>query len=488
MRRSQLKKLRVALALFFFTALTLLFLDFTGTVHAYLGWCAKVQLVPAILATQTVIFASIIFLTLLLGRVYCSTICPLGVFQDVVSRLAKKTRFSYNPPRKVWIILRYVLILIFILPLFLGKGGLVNVIDPYSMFGRMVSLILGPVYKYGNNLLAYFAERFDSYAFYSVDIWIKGSAALVLAIVSFVVVVTFALKSGRKYCNRVCPVGAFLGLLSKYSMFKVRIDNEKCKGCGICAKNCKASCIDAVNKRIDYSECVSCFNCIKSCPKGAMRYALHKSPDKLSDEGQTRRNFISKTALLASGFVTCAIANEFDGGLARLEDKKAPQRSKPVVPAGADSWKNFHDRCIGCQLCVTVCSNQVLRTDKTKPHMSFERGYCRPECVQCSGVCPTGAIRSVTRAEKSSIQIGTAIWKSNLCIVNTRSDNCDLCSRKCPTGAISRIPKNADDPNSLKIPMIDPNRCTGCGACEHLCPARPHSAIYVEGVETHRRI
>ncbi|MDR2581018.1 MAG: 4Fe-4S binding protein [Fibromonadaceae bacterium] len=486
-----LRKTRIALALFFFTALTLLFLDFTGTVHAYLGWCARIQLVPAILAMQALIFLSIIFLTLLLGRIYCSTVCPLGVFQDIVSRLAslrKKARFSYKPPRKAWIVLRYVLIAVFILPLFLGKGGLINLIDPYSMFGRMVSQILSPVYKYGNNLLAHFAERFDSYAFYSVDIWLRGSTAFILAIISSVVVISFAYKSGRGYCNKVCPVGALLGLLSKYSLIKLRIDQEKCKSCGICAKNCKASCIDVVNKKIDYSQCVSCFNCIDNCPKKAMKYSLQKTSNKLSEEGQTRRSLITKTALLASSFATGAIANEFDGGLARLEDKKAPQRAKPVVPAGAGSWKNFHDRCTGCQLCVTVCSNQVLRSNKTKPYMSFERGYCRPECVKCSEVCPTGAISPVTRAEKSAIQIGYAVWLQELCVVNTKGDNCDLCSRKCPTAAITRIPQNADDPNSPKVPMIDINRCIGCGACEYLCPARPLSAIYVEGVKVHREV
>ncbi|MCL2102369.1 MAG: 4Fe-4S binding protein, partial [Fibromonadales bacterium] len=394
-----LKKIRVILALFFFIAVAALFLDFTGTVHAYLGWCARVQLVPALLATQLAIVLGIIFLTLILGRVYCSAICPLGVFQDIISRLRlKKNRFSYRPPRKALVVLRYVLIAVFILPLLFGKGGLVNLLDPYSMFGRMVSQIFGPVYKYGNNLLAYFAERADSYAFYTTDIWLRGSTMLVLAILTFVAVVSFAYKSGRGYCNSICPVGAFLGLISKYySLLKPRIDKEKCKHCGICAKNCKAGCIDPSTLEIDGFRCVACFNCIESCPSGSIKYTSPKLPDKLSAEGQTRRGIMVGTALLASSFATRAAANEFDGGLARLEDKKAPQqRTKPIVPAGAISWKNFHDRCTGCSLCVSVCPNQVLSPLKTKPIMFFERGYCRPECVKCSEVCPTGAISPIT--------------------------------------------------------------------------------------------
>jgi formate hydrogenlyase subunit 6/NADH:ubiquinone oxidoreductase subunit I len=123
-----------------------------------------------------------------------------------------------------------------------------------------------------------------------------------------------------------------------------------------------------------------------------------------------------------------------------------------------------------------------------QPAMSFERGYCRPECVKCSEVCPTGAIRRITTAEKSSIQVGIAKWSKDLCIFNTDKAACDLCARKCPTGAVTMIPKNAGEENSPKIPMIDTNRCIGCGACEQLCPSRPYSAIIVDGVDSHRTI
>jgi ferredoxin len=498
-------------------AVTLLFLDYTGTVHRYLIWCAKMQFFPAVLAVNIAVVAGLVLMTLVLGRVYCSAVCPLGIFQDKVSRIAgigKKNRFSYRQPRKPLVITRYAILALFALSVILGLGVAAILLEPYSAYGRMVSQIAGPLYKYGNNILANFAERADSYAFYTVDVWITGAGALAAALLTLAVTAAFAWKSGRGYCNAVCPVGTFLGFLSKFSLVKLRINNEKCVGCSVCAKNCKAGCIDPAAKTIDYTRCVTCFNCIDRCPKKAIAYmagggmktssgavkmidAKNSSTAKqLTGDGFARRGFITATALFAIGFITRAFAvrtYNFDGGLAPLEEKRVPQRKTPIIPPGADNIRNFRRRCTGCQLCVSVCPNQVLRpssrlSEFMQPHLSFERGYCRPECVRCSQVCPTGAIRPITAEEKSAIQIGYAVWQKNLCVVITDKVNCDLCERKCPTGAITRVPQDANDPSSLKIPMKDIARCTGCGACEHLCPSRPYSAIYVEGVESHRAI
>ena len=512
-----LKKIRVAAAAFFMISLTLLFLDYTGTVHSYLGWSAKVQLVPAVLAGSAVIIVGLILITLIFGRIYCSAVCPLGIFQDVISRLTnigKKNRFSYRPPSKPLVTLRFVILGLFIFALIANIAVLTVfpvLLEPYSAYGRMISQLFGPIYQWGNNLLARFAERADSYAFYTVDVWLKSMAALVVAGLTFVVISVFAWKSGRGYCNTICPVGTLLAVITKFSFIKPPINKEKCGGCGLCAKNCKAGCIDPVNKEVDYLRCVSCCNCFGKCPKKAISFSLcnplgaKKSTEqsiqkskipmtKITANDAGRRNFISASALFLLACVTRIIGKtyDFDGGLAPLEDKKAPNRETPIIPPGADNVRLFRKHCTGCQLCVSACPNQVLRpsgklSSFMRPQMSFERGYCRPECVKCGQVCPTGAIRPITTAEKSSIQIGYAVWNKDLCVVNTDNVACDLCSRKCPVGAITQIPKT-DEPNSLKIPMIITNRCIGCGACEHLCPARPYSAIYVEGVESHRVI
>ena len=520
-----LKKIRAAAAAFFMIALTLLFLDYTGTVHSYLGWSARVQLVPAVLAGSAAVIIGLVLMTLIFGRIYCSAVCPLGIFQDVVSRITnigKKNRFSYRPPRKPLVALRFAILGLFVLAIAAPVAVFTVLLEPYSAYGRMISQLFGPLYQWGNNILAHFAERAGSYAFYTVDVWLKSMSALVVAGLTFTAVSVFAWKSGRGYCNTICPVGTLLGLASQLCFMKPPVW-EKCSGCDLCAKKCKSGCIDTVNKKVDYLRCVSCFNCYAVCPKKVFSAAwgnpfgakktiqgsksesggnMTKSEDgksankdKLTGDSAGRRNFVSASALFLLACVTRIIGRttyDFDGGLAPLEDKRAPARLTPLIPPGADNSRHFRRHCTGCQLCVSSCPNQVLRPSSKissfmQPQMSFERGYCRPECVRCGQVCPTGAIRPITTAEKSATQIGYAVWNKDLCVVNTDKVNCDLCSRKCPAGAITRIPQT-DEPDSLKIPMIITNRCIGCGACENLCPARPYSAIFVEGVESHRTI
>jgi len=503
-----LRKIRIIAALFFIVSLTLLFLDYTGTLSPYLGWSARVQLIPALLAGNIAVAVGLIAATALLGRVYCSVICPLGIFQDIVSRIAgigKKYRFFYRPPKKHWVILRYgLLAAAVVVCVIIGVGS--TVIDPYGLYGKMVSQILGPLYKWGNNILAHFAERSGSYAFYHTDIWFTGAVALAVAILTFLVVGVFAFKSGRGYCNTLCPVGAFLSIFVKFSPYAPPIDKEKCTSCGTCAKSCKAGCIDPVKKEMDILRCVSCCNCVELCPKGAITLSLRNpfgarksvsvakpEPAKMASDGLARRGFVSGALLLALGFLTRPLARAFDGGLTPLKDKKAPTRTSPIIPPGADNIRSFNKRCTGCQLCVSVCPNQVLRpsnkiSDFMHPYLSYERGYCRPECVKCSEVCPSGAIRPITAAEKSATQIGYADWRKELCIINTDKVACTLCVRKCPTGAITLIQQDLGDDKSPKVPMVNNARCIGCGACESLCPARPYSAITISGLDTHRTV
>jgi len=282
-----LKKIRIIAAVFFIAALTLLFLDYTGTLHKYLGWCARIQFVPAVLALNVAAVIGLLLVTFVLGRVYCSVLCPLGVFQDAVSWKAgwfKKGRFSYRPPKKALVAVRFSLLVVFVLTAVMtalfGTPAFAALIEPYSVYGRMASQLFAPLYKYGNNILAHFSERAGTYSFYTVDIWLTSASALIVAIAAFAVICVFAWRSGRGYCNAVCPVGAALGIVSKFSLIKLRIDKDRCVNCGVCVKNCKAGCIDPVNKEIDCLRCVSCFNCIDCCSLNAIRYTTSASMKK----------------------------------------------------------------------------------------------------------------------------------------------------------------------------------------------------------------
>ena len=498
-----LKKIRITLAAVFFVGVTLLFLDFTGTLHAWLGWMAKIQFLPAVLAANFIITAVLLLLTLLFGRVYCSVICPLGIMQDIISWIYGKTkkknrfRFSYSPAKN-W--LRYSVLALFIAGLLLGVHSIAVIVAPYSAYGRIAANLFAPLYQWGNNLLAYLAERADSYAFYSVDVWIKSVSTFIIAAVTFIVIGILSWKNGRTWCNTICPVGTFLGFISRYSIFAPVIDTEKCRNCGLCGKQCKASCIDTKEHNIDYSRCVACMDCIDTCKDGAIHYAYRyaKKAEGKTQEAKPgvdagRRAFVTSAVIASSAAALKAQEIKVDGGLAEIERAQKPERKTPIVPAGAVSLKHFSQHCTACQLCVSNCPNQVLRPSTSlltfmQPEMSFERGYCRPECTNCSEVCPAGAIRPVTIEEKSSIQIGHAVINLDNCVVNTDGVKCGNCARHCPAGAIRLVRKNPDDPKSLMIPTVDESRCIGCGACENLCPARPFSAIHIEGHEVHREL
>lgn len=521
-----LRRIRTTLALVVFVLITLLFLDVTGTLHKYFGWLASIQFWPALLALHVGVLALLVVLTLVFGRIYCSIICPLGVMQDVVSRLhgiRKKNRFTYSKEKR-W--LRYTVLAVFIVSALAGVNAVVSLLAPYSSYGRIAGSMMKPVYEAGNNVLAAIAESVNSYAFYSVDVWLKSLPTLIVASVTLVVIAVLAWRGGRTYCNTICPVGTILSFLARFSWFKVRIDGSKCVNCGLCTKNCKASAIDFKNHKIDYSRCVVCGDCIGKCHKGAISLSSRRADKRTSRQvnkqtsgqadkrtsqnadsanllvnssagvlstNESRRSFLLGVAVAATGAALAQEKKKVDGGLAAIEDKVAPRRLTPLTPPGSLSAQHFAQHCTSCQLCVSTCPNGVLRpsTDLStfmQPTMSYERGYCRPECTKCGEVCPTGAIKPITRAIKSATQIGHAVWLKKNCVPLTDGVECGNCARHCPTGAITMIPLNPKDERSPKIPAVNEARCIGCGACENLCPARPFSAIYVEGHEVHREV
>lgn len=477
-----------------FIGITLLFLDFTGTAHRWLSWMAKVQFLPAVLALNVLVVVALLALTFVFGRIYCSIICPLGVFQDAIAWLGKKVkkhRYSYSKALS-W--LRYTMLGIFLVALVAGVGSIFQLLEPYSAFGRIATTIFQPIWKLANNGLAAIAESIDSYAFYSVDVLLP-SFGMVLAIagITCLVLIPLAFANGRTYCNTICPVGTVLSFVSRFSLLKVRFDAEKCRSCSLCTKNCKTSCIDFKTHTVDYSRCVVCGNCVDSCKFGALKYGW--SSEKGTQNGKPdagKRSFLLGSAMAATA-VMAQEKKKVDGGYAVIEDKVAPTRQTPLSPPGAQSLSNLEKHCTGCQLCVSECPNGVLRPSTDLMHlmmptMSYEKGYCRPECNRCSSVCPTGAIKPLSIEVKASTQIGHAVWIKKNCIPLVDDVACGNCARHCPTGAIEMVPSDPNDEESVSVPAINEARCIGCGACENLCPARPFSAIYVEGHEVQKEV
>ena len=482
-----LKKVRRITAALVLAGITLLFMDVNGFATAGLALLPKIQLVPAILAGSLATVAAIAVGTLLFGRVYCSVLCPLGLMQDVISRLGKKRRFRFTENR-VW--LRVGVFALFVIALVMGIPILFGLLDPYSAFGRIATDMAAPVWALGSNGLAALSGAMGNYLVAPTPIWVKGEAATLAALVTFMLVGFFALKGGRTWCNTVCPVGAGLGFLAGYSLLKLRFIQDKCVNCGLCAENCKASCIDSENAIIDASRCVACFNCLDICRKKAIVYTL--SSAVTTNRVPERPNLARRGMLGAAiGFTALPLA------AAAVRDQKieAPARQSrvlrevPVVPPGAWSLHRYKERCTSCQACVSSCPNNVLSSydrgdGMLQPSLSFERGYCRVNCVECSKICPTSAIRAITVAEKSSIQIGRAVVDNKRCIVNTKNVDCTVCTRNCPPGVIGTV----HAPDGAKWVVVNSETCTGCGSCEYFCPVRPQAAVRVEGNLEHRRI
>ena len=459
-----LRKIRITLASIVFILCAALFLDGSGTVSSWFGWLAKLQFLPALLALNLAVVIVLIVLTLIFGRAYCSVICPLGIMQDGISHISsmrkgKKARFRWSPEVK-W--LRYSILALFIIALVTGLTSVAALLAPYSAFGRIATSLVRPALP-----------------------------TAIIAGVTLLVVGVLAWIGGRTYCNTLCPVGTVLSFFSRFSLLRPVIDADKCRDCHACEHKCKASCINIDNHKIDYSRCVDCFNCLDSCRFGALKYRMAWNRKACGASGTAqdnagRRAFISSSVIAATAIALKAQEKKVDGGYAAVTAKKAPERTNPIVPFGAVSLRHFHQHCTGCQLCVSQCPNDVLSPSTSlerlmQPEMSYENGWCRPECTKCSEVCPAGAILEITPEEKTAIHVGTASVDLDLCVVNRDNVNCGNCARHCPAGAIKMVRKNPDDENSLRIPTVLEDRCIGCGACEFLCPSRPYSAIHVNG-------
>lgn len=527
-----LRKVRITLALIFLVLITWLLVDFTGTAHVYLGWMARIQFLPALVAMNIGALLFIVALTLLFGRIYCSVICPLGVMQDVIAWFRKKrNKYSYSEEKGI---LRASILALTGFLLTTNLAWVVGLIAPYSTYGRIVGTIFSPLYKLANNGLAMIAEHYGSYAVYEVDVWMKSIPALIAALAAWIIIGVLAWRGGRTWCNTICPVGTFLGILSRHSRLKMVINAEACKNCRKCERNCKSACIDLKNHTIDYSRCVVCGDCLEECKFGALSFGYKPMIDKEniiynnwkkkqgSEEPKTdedlkspaidegRRAVLTGVALLAGTALVKAQDKTTDGGLAEIEDKKKPEREKLITPPGSLSLRNLSEHCTSCQLCISSCPNDVLRPSNNldrfmQPEVSYEHGYCRPECTRCSNVCPTGAIKPITKEQKTAIQVGHAVWIKDNCVPVADGIPCGNCARHCPAQAIQMVPLQAgvhqdgwrwlDADNQeiprervLLIPVVNEEKCIGCGACENLCPSRPFSAIYVEGHEVHREI
>ena len=378
----------------------------------------------------TIWFLVVLLLTPIVGRLFCECFCPLGIIQSIVNWIFHpKTKVrrvcTRLPESHAQQTVRWTVLAVSAVLAATGFGAIGWLLTPYSIYGKTLTLFAPGV--------AIFAA----------------------------VVVLAAFGKGRLWCNWICPVGTLFNLLSKKSVCAHKIG----PGCA----NCKA-----------------CFEVGKLESKvgvGERTIPPSNSNSKLQlDPSVTRREALKGVAVLAA---TEALDKTTDGGYAPVSLPGVPERPAAVLPPGAVDRKAFNVKCVACGLCITNCKGNCLSASTNlkrfgQPEMDFRRGYCLLGCnYSCGHVCPTGAINWIPRLARKNVHMGHAIWKKDLCIRATDGVQCTACSRKCPVGAIHIVEG---------FPVVDKTVCIGCGACEHVCPARPMPAIFVKGFERQRLV
>lgn len=490
-----LRKIRIGISVVLFTLITFYFLDFAEILPDSFHRLAHIQFVPALLSLSVGLLLFLILLTLIFGRIYCSTICPMGILQDIVSRISKsvgkkKKRYSYSPAKSI---VRWSVVGFTVITFILGSTLVVGLVDPYSAYGRIAVHVFKPVYMLGNNLLETIFSSFDNYTFYRVDASILSVSSFFISIITLSVILVLAWKHGRTWCNTICPVGTILGFLSRFSVFKVRINTAKCNGCGLCATKCKAACINSKEHAIDHSRCVDCFDCLESCKQKALVYApvlKRQQETSPNEEIPTKtKTDSSKRRFLVAGLATAGAApkllSQVQQSIASLEGKKAYKKANPITPPGSVNREHFQQQCTSCHLCVSKCPSHVLKPafmeyglgGMMQPTVSFEKGFCNFDCTVCGDICPNSAILPLSVEQKHLTQMGYVVFIEENCIVYTDGTSCGACSEHCPTQAIAMVPYK----DGLTIPRVNTDICVGCGGCEYVCPARPYRAVYIEG-------
>ena len=493
-------------ALFFLLFLILLFgthfpgKDYIGDVEVFFHFdpllAAATFLASKTVFTAFVFSAITILAAVVLGRIVCGWVCPLGAVHQFFSWLFKKTKLSR--PRKVvtggldW---KY-LILAFVLVAAVFSLDLVGFLDPLSFLYRTAATSVLPAFTQGASLAIgfFYNLRLNSLGDgltqilekMTLNATFRQGFLIGLLFLGFVALNMFR---ERFWCRSVCPLGAFLGLISRWNVFRVKIDEAKCIKCNLCTIHCETQAHPYPNEKWKSSECVYCETCAAICPTAAITFPAKAYAERLPDVDLNRRKIL----------LTSVVAF-FTVPFFRISQAAKRAHEKLIRPPGALPEPQFLERCVKCGECMKACPTNALQPASTEagpeglwtPVLVPKIGYCEYYCSLCSQVCPTGAIKELSVPEKTKVVIGTAWISKNRCIPYFLGRPCIVCEEHCPTSpkAIKFVmveTKLADGSVATqKAPVIDLDLCIGCGICENKCPVADDPAVYVTSVGEQR--
>ncbi len=433
----------------------------------------------------------LIVVTLFLGRIFCGWICPLGTLHNLVGLTVRKRS---RPVRPSWYRIKYY-ILLAVLAASLFSVQLTGIMDPLSLLVRSLALGIYPAFN------ALIRGAFDAlYAVHPpviVDLSEYIYALLKRSVLSFrqpyflqgfmiscifIGILLLNFVERRFWCKYLCPLGALLGLLSRFSLLKQSV-SEGCTSCGACTNICQGGALADDPGKWKKSECLFCFDCDDICPVGAVSFGLSGGQSPLSMDLGRRKVLLS----LAAGGLSVPLLRT---GLLSAEGYFNPRL---VRPPGSREEKDFLARCVRCGECMKVCITGGLQPTLLDagiegiwtPMLVPRLGYCEYRCTLCGQVCPTGAIEELSIADKQEVRIGTAMIDKGRCLPHAFATPCIVCEEVCPTPTKAiwlewvTVHDREGKELSLQQPHVDLERCIGCGICETYCPVRGKPAIYV---------
>jgi polyferredoxin len=573
MRNVTLRRLRLASQIFFFTLFVFLLVrtEFPGAIRSAaldvripwpVGWFLEADPLVALataLSTGT-IYRNLLWalpfllLAILVGRAFCGWMCPLGSLHHFVSSLksdAKRgVKLIESNRYKRWQAAKYhVLAAVLVMALFGSAAGLL--LDPLSFLVRSMSISVLPAVNaairagldtaYGWQLGPLKAAvNVAGVVFNATLLSFKqphfNQAFLVGGLLVFVLVLNTRVT--RFWCRAICPLGALLGVCSRWSLVQMRKHEDRCDDCRRCLLHCQGGDDPIPGATWRKAECHLCLNCLGDCPSGGISFAWSTAPSPAKRTRETPE--LKRRMLFTSMAAGAALVPLMRSG----PGLKTPAGTFLIRPPGSLDESHFLDRCIRCGDCMKVCPNNALHPATLEggveavwsPVLVPRIGYCEPNCVLCSQVCPTGAIWEITVAEKTGkgreaggansglgtrdsglgaresglgaresgssggndentpkpaaprkdpIRIGTAFYDRGRCLPWGMATECIVCEEWCPTSpkAIYLVPAEVVDRNgqtkTVRQPYVDPKLCTGCGACEYACPIKGSPAVYV---------